>query len=193
MRVAERHREPVDAHFTEGEPDLEPPEELAIGELGEDAILEEDLDNEDILEEEVDEDVLEVTLEDLAFGDADEDDDVDGSSPDLDGSGPRAAAVAVAPGVEDADEDDDTEVEESLDRILFERMALVDDGASEDEEGAEGVHSRAVAVLARPDALDVVAVAPCGPDEFVCRACFLVRNRALLVDPDTPICRDCRS
>ncbi len=31
MRLAERHREPDEAHFTEGELDLEPPEELAVG------------------------------------------------------------------------------------------------------------------------------------------------------------------
>ena len=68
MRLAERHREPVEAHFTEGELDLEPPEELAIGELDDEAILEEELDNEDLLEQDVDEDTLEASLEDLVHG-----------------------------------------------------------------------------------------------------------------------------
>ena len=190
MRVAERHREPVEAHFTEGEPDLEPPEELAIGELGEDAILEEDLDNEDVLEQDVDEDVLEVTLEDLAHADTD-DDDLEPSSLDADGAAPAspvAASSTVAPGPDDDLDDDDVDVEQALDRVLFDRLALADGGGTDDEESAE---ARGVAVLTRPDTLDLVEVAPCGPAEFVCRACFLVRNRALLVDPDALLCRDC--
>src|ERR1700680_343250 len=76
MRTAERHHELDEAHFTEGELDLEPPEELAIGELDDEAILEEELDNEDLLEEDVDEDILAASLEDLVHG-GDEDDDED--------------------------------------------------------------------------------------------------------------------
>jgi len=60
MRLVERHRAPLETHFTEGELDLEPPEELAIGDLDDEAILEEELDNEDLLEEDVDRGCLEV-------------------------------------------------------------------------------------------------------------------------------------
>jgi len=63
MYVVERDR--PEQHFSEGEPDLEPPEELAIGELDDESMLEEELDNEDLLEEDVDDDLLTVTLEDL--------------------------------------------------------------------------------------------------------------------------------
>ena len=59
MTLAERHRGAVEAHFTEGELDLEPPEEMAVGEWDDQAILEEELDNEDLLEQDVEEDTLE--------------------------------------------------------------------------------------------------------------------------------------
>src|SRR5580693_5758399 len=75
MRLAERHPEAAETHYTEGELDLEPPEELAIGELDDEAILEEELDNEDLLEQDVEEDTLEASLEDLVHGDDDEDED----------------------------------------------------------------------------------------------------------------------
>src|SRR5580693_1066886 len=77
MRLAEKNRVPPEAHFTEGELDLEPPEEMAIGELDDEAILEEELDNEDLLEEDVDEDTLEASLDVLVHGD-DEGDDGEG-------------------------------------------------------------------------------------------------------------------
>ena len=68
MRLVEFNHSPED-HFTEGELDLEAPEEQAISELDYDAMLEEDLDNEDLAEEDVDEATLEVTLEDLVHSD----------------------------------------------------------------------------------------------------------------------------
>lgn len=63
-------------HFSEGEPDLEPPEELAVDELDDDLALEEDLECELLREEDVDVQVLEQTLEQLAHA-GDEIDDPD--------------------------------------------------------------------------------------------------------------------
>ncbi|HZU80663.1 MAG TPA: DUF4193 family protein [Acidimicrobiales bacterium] len=171
MGVVERV---VEEHFTEGEPDLEPPEEMAIGELDDEALLEEELDNEDIAEEDVDEDVLAASLEDLVHVADDEDDEAE------DEAVPRAVVVD-----DEADLDaelDLEDVEESLDRILQVRMAI-DQAALDDDEDVE----LTVTELMAGD--DVVA--PCRPDEFVCMGCFLVKNRVLLAEPRTMLCRDC--
>jgi hypothetical protein len=167
MRLAERHRVPVEDHFTEGELDLEPPEELAIGELDEEAILEEELDNEDLLEQDVDEDTLEASLEDLVHAG----DEADGP-------------------VGDDDELGDEDLEESLDLVLLDRLALLDDGedADDDDDGAV-VHSLLLQV--QTDTIDLVDVAPRASDEFVCQSCFLVRKRVQLVDAATMACHDC--
>lgn len=176
MRVVERV-EPEE-HFSEGEPDLEPPEELAVAELDDDTLLEEDLDSEIVLEQDVDEDTLEVTLEDLVHLDDEEEDD-------------DAVQSTVAEDAADADELEEldaealdvADVEESLDRILQLRMAAAADGAAdEDDDGA--------AVRLAAD-LQALAVAPCRTDEFVCAGCFLVRSRVLLADASRPLCRDC--
>lgn len=193
MRLAERHREPDEAHFTEGELDLEAPEELAVAELDEEAILEEELDNEDLLEQDVDEDMLEVTLEDLVH-DGDEE---DGDELDLEVGVSTSAAPAAS--VSEVDDDSDEvaasdDLEESLDLVLLERMALLDLGGARDapgdadEDAAEG---GGVLLQIHVDTTDIVDVAPCGTDEFVCRSCFLVRRRVQLVDPATMVCRDC--
>src|ERR1700681_3175655 len=121
MRLAERRPEAAEAHYTEGELDLEPPEELAIGELDDEAILEEELDNEDLLEEDVDEDILAASLEDLVHGG---DDDAVG---DTRGRDTRTGYGAPA----DDDNDDEVEgedLEECLDVVLLDRLALLDDG-----------------------------------------------------------------
>ncbi len=197
MRLAERHREPDEAHFTEGELDLEAPEELAVAELDEDAILEEELDNEDLLEQDVDEDTLEVTLEDLVHDrdvDEVEDEDADLETVEATSAAPAAVLPAGLDGPDDADEQVASEdLEESLDLVLLERMALLDLGGAprrpgDDEDSAEG---GGVLVQMRIDANDLVDVAPCGTDEFVCRSCFLVRRRVQLFDPTGMVCHDC--
>jgi hypothetical protein len=193
MRTAERHHGLGEAHFTEGELDLEPPEELAIGELDEETILEEELDNEDLLEEDVDEDTLQVTLEDLVHGGDDVDDAPDAERPIVPGTG-RAPGSAGSDGPEDSDEgfDTDTEdVEESLDLVLLERMALLgQDGDLYEEDGSALVEHNLI-VQMQSDSVEVVHVAPCGSDEFVCPSCFLVRKRVQLTDPVTMACHDC--
>jgi hypothetical protein len=192
-------------HFSEGEPDLEPPEELAIGELDDEAMLEEELDNEDIAEDEVDDEVLTATLEDLVHVD-DDVEDVSG-----DGTGVRVPLgsggletveqAEVLEVLDDLDIDEIEDLEESLDRLLAQRLAMDgdgDDAVAEMEEGdSEGAASsngagvtmglHGLAELARP------VVAGCGTSEFVCRGCFLVLNRTQLADAAEDLCRDCAS
>ncbi len=70
MRLIERPDRP-EQHFSEGEPDLEPPEELCVAEVDADLALEEDLDCEALTEDDVEERMLEETLEELAHGEDD--------------------------------------------------------------------------------------------------------------------------
>src|SRR5579862_1272159 len=191
MRLAERHPEAAETHYTEGELDLEPPEELAIGELDDEAILEEELDNEDLLEQDVEEDTLEASLEDLVHGGDDEDEDdaplhtapgpfaTTPESPwnglgDVAGHGVGGRDVAT----DDADDDiGDTDVEASLDLVLLDRMALLDDGRAEAEAELEDGVVVSLLLQVLTDGVELAEVAPCGADEFVCRSCFLVRRR----------------
>ncbi|HEY5025928.1 MAG TPA: DUF4193 family protein [Acidimicrobiales bacterium] len=191
MRLAERHRGAVESHYTEGELDLEPPEELAIGELDDEAILEEELDNEDLLEEDVEEDTLEASLDDLVHGGDDDDADDAGLRP--------TPALSVSPTTEESEDEAEGEIggddlEESLDLVLLDRLALLDDGEDDAEAGLEGevvVHSLLAQMQA--DTVDLVAVAPRRSDEFVCQSCFLVRKRVQLADTAAMACHDCSS
>lgn len=72
--MAVRHRHPAQPQLrlVEGEPDLEPPEELAMAEVDDDALLEEDLDTATVDEDDVDEERLAGTLEDLTHAADDE-------------------------------------------------------------------------------------------------------------------------
>lgn len=184
MRVSERQGLDQDAHFTEGEPDLEPPEELAVLELDDEALLEEDLENQVDLEDEVDEEILESSLDHLVHdGDEDEDDDENDVT-----TAPGRAPVAVgANGAADVGDLEDLEIEdledrvESLDRILREKLA----GDEEPEDALEEVGIDAGADI------DGITVPSCGPDEFVCRGCFLVRHSAQRAAGAGAICHDC--
>lgn len=196
MRVAERVEQ--EEHFSEGEPDLEPPEELAVGELDDDMLLEEDLDSEIVLEEDVDEDTLEASLDDLVHlgDDEDEDDDTGQTRPVGTGTGP---VTEEAEDTEELDVEtlDLVDVEESLDRILRERLAADEDGRADldDDESTDGRAGAENGAGPRPTAawagVELVTVAPCRADEFVCRGCFLVRSRVLLADATGMRCRDC--
>jgi hypothetical protein len=189
MRLVEKHREPVEAHYTEGELDLEPPEELAVGELDDEAILEEELDNEDLLEQDVDEDTLEESLEDLVHsGDDDTDDAVDEIRPMTTVHGEGDGDDGEGEGAELGGEDH----EDSLDLVLLDRLALLDDGEDEAEADVEnGVVVPSLLLQMQIDNVELVDVAPCGSDEFVCRSCFLVRRRVQLADVAAMACHDC--
>jgi hypothetical protein len=190
--VIERH-DSREEHFTEGEPDLEPPEELAVLEVDEEAQLEEDLDNRADLEDEVDEDVLETSLDHLVH-DGDDDDFEDG---DATGDAPSPVAT-IARLVGDVADGDDLEIEdledreESLDRILREKLAGDEEaGAYADEVAADrGLISAGDATGAVPPVADF-DVLSCGPDEFVCTTCFLVRHRVQRAGVSGSRCQDC--
>ena len=209
--------EPVtqEQQFFEGEPDLEPPEELAVAELDEESLLEEELDNDDIGEEEVDDEVLTASLEvlihmsDDADGDAggDRDEDTDGAPANRNVLGLVILGVADRGPDEDEDEDDELEalevddledLEESLDRLLEERLGALESSAADGSGGAEeDGDGHGHVALPSPASASVVVIDPAAPgcrmDEFVCRGCFLVRLRSQLADPTSMLCRDCRN
>ncbi len=189
MRLVERHRDPFEAHYTEGELDLEPPEELAVGELDDEAILEEELDNEDLLEQDVEEDTLEASLEVLVHG-GDNDDEAD-----------EATADPIGPKAVDGDDVEDAalggeDFEDSLDLVLLDRLALLDDGEEDGDQDAgsdleNGVVVPSLRLQMQIDNVELVDVAPRRSDEFVCRSCFLVRKRVQLADAVAMACHDC--
>lgn len=77
---------------------------------------------------------------------------------------------------EEVEEVVDTEAEESLDVLLAREKVSDDDDLGRLEE------PRDVLTLPAP---------PIGAEEFTCRSCFLVKNRAQLADQDKLICFDC--
>lgn len=173
MRVIDRQGRKEDEHFTEGEPDLEPPEELAVLEVDEESLLEEDLDTRADLEDEVDEEILESSLDELVHaGDEEEEDD----------------EVAVLGDLEIEDLEDR---EESLDQILREKLAGDEEPWTTEDDVDELVtagNGTTAAVMAAPP------TSPSwGPDEFVCRSCFLVRRGAQRVGSSGSLCQACSS
>jgi hypothetical protein len=172
VRVIERQGQRQDEHFTEGEPDLEPPEELAVLEVDEESLLEKDLETRADLENEVDIDVLESMLDHLVHDGDDEDDGDDDLSAGDD-------AVAMVGGDLEIEELEDRE--ESLDRILQEKLAG-------DEEHGGDLHELAIDTLA---SAAEVRMSACGAREFVCSSCFTVRNRTQRAGASGSLCRDC--
>jgi hypothetical protein len=173
VRVIERQGSREDEHFTEGEPDLEAPEELAVLEVDEGALLEEDLETQVDLEEEVDEDTLESSLDHLVYDGDDDDAGVGGDTP-----APSDSPLTVV--LDDLEVEDLEDIEESLDRILMEKLA--------GDEDPEGEPDPPVVVI---DEVVGGEVLTCGPDEFVCGACFLVRRTTQRTDAAAALCRDC--
>ena len=178
VRVIERQGQREDEHFTEGEPDLEPPEELAVVELDEETELEEDLDSRADLEDEVDQEVLESSLDHLVHDGDDEDGVGAGVEDGVEADGHLEITLLVT---EDLEIEELEDREESLDRILREKMAG-------DEEVEDELHELDMDTLATAAE---VKVAACGPEEFVCRSCFLVRSQTLRIGSSGSLCRDC--
>lgn len=192
MPVMERSQE--EPHFSEGEPDLEPPEELAVGELDEDTMLEEELDNEDILEEDVDEEILSATLEHLVhIGDPDGE-EVDGRAGEPGRSEPETDALdaVLREELELLEVDELEDVEEGLDLVLAQRLAEPATSDSYADSDADDGAVRLSPILSWTLATAEQGMSPChGEDEFLCGGCFLVRHRALLFDAEKLLCRDC--
>jgi hypothetical protein len=186
VRVVERQAGREDQHFTEGEPDLEAPEELAVLEVDEETLLEEDLEKEVDLEDEMDEDLLENILDHLVHDGDDEDENLEDSDP---APGPASTMTVVAVDTTELDtsELDDLEIEdledreESLDRILREKLA------GDEEAEAETDDLVAVGVTGS----EAVTPTSCGRDEFVCRTCFLVRHESQRAATSEGLCQDC--
>jgi hypothetical protein len=185
-------------HFSEGEPDLEPPEELAVEELDDETMLEEELDNEAVAEDDVDDDVLTATLEDLVHVDDDVEDDRSAELPLGSGGLEAVERVEVLEVLEVLDVDEIEDLEESLDRLLAQRLAMDGGGSAgmAEEEGDAGSDEEGTAIPIQLTVLSDLGrpvVAGCGVGEFVCRGCFLVRSRTQLADTDAGLCRDCAS
>ncbi len=183
MRVVERQAGREDQHFTEGEPDLEAPEELAVLEVDEESLLEEDLEKEVDLEDEVDVDILEGILDHLVH---DGDDEDAGVGDDVDATAGATATVMTVVALEagelaDLEIEDIEDRDESLDRILREKLA----GDVEAEEDVDDLGGAAV------DGTVEVIVTSCGREEFVCRSCFLVRHETQRAAATGSLCRDC--
>ena len=98
--------------------------------------------------------------------------------------GPELVDEALTSEAEDGEEvrfvDD---VEEALDEALAARLVAghLDDEleeVDEDDTGPEGSLAEEEVPLRRPD-------------EFLCRACFLLKRASQLADPSAQLCRDC--
>ncbi|HXW32305.1 MAG TPA: DUF4193 family protein, partial [Acidimicrobiales bacterium] len=138
-----------------------------------------------------------VTLEDMAHADDDEEVEVDGV---LTLIGDDGVAEVAGHGGGDEDEhleilevDDLEDLEESLDLLLSQRLAALDGDGT--RPGATGPDQEADEQEQRPgaEAGALSAPSPCGPDEFVCRGCFLVRLRSQVADERRMLCLDCTS
>jgi hypothetical protein len=170
VRVIERQGNRDDEHFTEGEPDLEPPEELAVAEVDEEWRLEEDLERRADLEDEVDVDALESSLDHLVHdGDEVEDESERATLGDLE--------------IEDLEDR-----EESLDLILRSKLAGDEEPVpDEDDEVDEGGGSfGSVKAASGPPGEQ-----SWGEGEFLCRSCFLVRSAGQRVGTSGSLCHAC--
>lgn len=102
------------------------------------------------------------------------------------------STVARETSEESDDEDDDLEglpedVEASLDEILRAQLTAADEEGFVERRRADAEEDRAVREFAHEDG----GAEPRHPDEFMCRSCFLVKHRRLMVDADRGYCCDC--
>jgi hypothetical protein len=138
--------------------------------------------------------------DEFAADDETEDEDLalDDDLEDLDtfeGLEDEGAEVVTAVAVVEEDEVEEEEEEEVEEEVELEERDTTED---EEEESLDVLLSRDAAReeedlgrLEEPrDGLAVVAQ-PIGAQEFTCRSCFLVKNRAQLADEDELICFDC--
>jgi hypothetical protein len=166
VRVIERQGNRDDEHFTEGEPDLEPPEELAVAEVDEESRVEEDLDRRADLEDEMDVDALEISLDHLVHdGDEVEEESEGGTLGDLE--------------IEDLEDR-----EESLDLILRAKLAGDEEPVPADDEADDEIRIPGSETVGGPEG-------SWGDGEFLCRSCFLVRSAGQRVGSSGSLCQAC--
>lgn len=97
---------------------------------------------------------------------------------------------AVPVGTEDDDEEDGPDLDEETDDVEEEEaeesldvLLARDKAATEDDDLGRLEEPR--------DGLSVPAIPISAENEFTCRSCFLVKNRAQLADEEQMICFDC--
>jgi hypothetical protein len=151
------------------------PEDLDLEEL-------EDLPPEELeLEEDLDDDLIPEELEDLEL-----EEDLDEASLEEDVEDEEVEEGLIEEELEEAEYDEE-EREPTLDEILKERSGLVDFEAEEEEEveeDEEEIDSLTRKVLTGE-------TGELGEDEFLCKACYLVKHKSQLADPRKKLCRDC--
>lgn len=164
----------VEEKFSEGEPELQPPEEDLV-EQDDEAVLEQELDTGELLEQDVDDQLLQETLEEL---EEQESEPVEGAE-DLQGE-----VVEAEPGeTEEIEEPTGLEdFETALDEVLAERFG---------GEEPEGEVEEPVSHHRLEDEFDLVEVPARQPGEFLCQGCFLLKRREMLADGEHMLCRDC--
>ena len=167
-------------HGGETEDELEDPEAGAVFEVDLDDVELEEAD--EALDEEQDEEAAELAIEEEELGEealAEEEEGEEGQ--------PAATAARAVAGDEDEDEDEAEETEADLDVILRERMGGGPAAEGEEVEEEEPEEDEAPTLLATA----TEEYRPRGADEFVCRSCFLVKDRRQLADPVNVLCIDC--
>ncbi len=166
-------------HGGESEDELEDPEAGAVFEVDLDDVELEEAD--EALDEEQDEEAAELAIEEEEL-------DEEALAEEEGEEGQPAVTVArVAVGDEDEDEDEAEETEADLDVILRERMGGGPAAEGEEVEEEEPEEDEAPTLLATA----TEEYRPRGADEFVCRSCFLVKDRRQLADPVNVLCIDC--
>ncbi len=97
--------------------------------------------------------------------------------------GPRPRRLATDDDLSQDNDDPDTEA--ALDELLapwLESVAAVEDDDVDDDDVDDSDE-------AEDDLAEVVPLRR--PDEFLCRACFLLKHTSQLADPARNLCRDC--
>ncbi|MCL4313759.1 MAG: DUF4193 family protein [Actinobacteria bacterium] len=146
----------------------------------EDLTDEDIVDMDDDLEDLTDEDIVDMDddLEDLTDEDIVDDTEIEEV---VTPTGLRSLSEEE-PEEDEDDELDEDDVEASLDVILKERLIDEDEELIDDEEDVELDEDRGEGIR---------KVLPKQPGEFVCQSCFLVKRMSQLADPERGLCRDC--
>jgi len=102
-----------------------------------------------------------------------------------------ALVVGDAIDLDDLEVEDLEDREESLDRILREKLAGDEEPVNDPDDLDDGPDLVTLSPTGATTRADLIEVPRCGPDEFVCRACFLVLSRVQRAEASETTCRDC--